>query len=481
MKTPEAQIAEWRRDPVKFAWDVFRFTPDAWQKTVMEAFPKNQRIAMQACKGPGKTALLAILVWNFLVTRMECNIAVLSITRENLMDGLWKELAKWRLRSDLLTEAFEFTKTKIYAKSHPDTWWVSARSFAKDADAQGQKDSLAGLHMDYIMVVMDESGGIPPSVSATAEAVLSSCVDGKILQAGNPTDLNGALYAAAVLSRDKYFVVEITGDPDDPNRSPRISVEWARQQIEMYGRDNPWVLVNVFGKFPPSSMNTLIDHDTCHAAQRRRVDPDAVSRSQRRLGVDVARFGDDRTVIQFRQGLYTEEPVVLRNLRSNEVAARVVVEMEKHRAEVVYVDDTGGHGAGVIDCLIQRGIHPVPVNFGSKADDPRYYNKRSEMWFRMSEWLQRGGALPRNGEFVRELTTVTYTFQNERFLLEDKKQLKSRLGFSPDLADALAMTFYTPELPSGNVFSRMFGGLIKNVGNRIKSDYDPLAEERWND
>jgi putative ABC transport system substrate-binding protein len=58
-------------------------------------------------------------------------------------------------------------------------------------------------------------------------------------------------------------LVEITADPDDPRRSARVSAEWAREQIEKYGRDNPWVLVNVFGSFPPHSLDTLIGPDEC--------------------------------------------------------------------------------------------------------------------------------------------------------------------------------------------------------------------------
>ncbi len=99
-----------------------------------------------------------------------------------------------------------------------------------------------------MLFVLDESSEIPQAIMATAEAVLSSGIECKVVQSGNPTSLTGPLYRACVIDRNLWFVVEISGDPDSKDRSPRISVEWARQQIKTYGRDNPWVLVNVFGE-----------------------------------------------------------------------------------------------------------------------------------------------------------------------------------------------------------------------------------------
>lgn len=471
-------IKAWRASPLTFVREVFGAEPDLWQQEILEALPHNSRMAMQACKGPGKTCLLAWIALWFITCYPMANVVVMSITRDNLNDGLWKELGKWLNKSDMLKAQFEHVGTRLYNKEHPKNWWISARSFAKDADSQGQADALAGLHEDYIMIILDESGGIPVSVAATAEAILSSCKVGKVIQAGNPTDLDGALYAAAVLNRDKYYVVEITGDPDDPKRSPRIDPEWARQQIEMFGRDNPWVLVNVFGKFPPSSIHALIGEDEVRDAQNRRFDEDAVKSSQLRLGVDVARFGDDRTVFCLRQGKkqwFLCEP--LRNQRTQDIVGRVCQAIEDHDIEAVFIDDTGGYGGGVVDLLEQYGHAPIPVNFGSKADDPRYYNKRAEMWYRMAEWIRGGGVLEQNSEWRRELCSITYSFQNEKLLLEDKKNLKKRLGYSPDLADSLALTFAIPDvLTRGGIYDKRIADMVSKKQNW---DYDPLGDDAW--
>jgi phage terminase large subunit len=277
---------------------------------------------MKACKGPGKTAVLAWLGWNFLATRPHPKCAATSISGENLADNFWTEMAKWQAKNAFLKAKFTWTKTRIVANDHPETWFMSARSWPQSADATKQADTLAGLHADYILFIIDESGGIPDAVMVSAEAALSSCVEGHIVQAGNPTMLSGPLYRACALERRLWYVIEITGDPDDAKRSPRISVEWAKAQIEKYGRDNPWVLVNVFGRFPPSSLNVLIGPDEVRAAMKRYYREFEIGKAPKILGVDVARFGDDASVIMPRQGIQMFKPAKYRNIDSRRAPAR---------------------------------------------------------------------------------------------------------------------------------------------------------------
>ena len=292
---------------------------------------------MKACKGPGKTAILSWLCWNFLATRPYPKIVATSITSDNLADGLWPEMAKWQNKSPFLKEDYQWTKTRIVKKSDPETWFMSARGWSKSASSDQQANALAGLHADYILFVLDEAGGIPDSVMAAAEAALSTGIESKIVIAGNPTNLDGPLYRACTSEAELWYVVEITGDPDDPMRSPRIDPEWARAQIKKYGRDNPWVLVNVFGKFPPSSLNTLLGAEEVRAAVNRHHDLSEYDFSQKRLGIDVARFGDDSTVIFPRQGLVAFKPVQMRNAKSNEIAARVAAAKAKWGLSLIHI------------------------------------------------------------------------------------------------------------------------------------------------
>src|SRR5580698_10488659 len=108
-----ATLRHWHQHPADFVREVFDVVPDPWQVEVLEAFPHRQRLAMKACKGPGKTAVEAWLAWNFLLTRDHPKIAAVSITAENLADNLWSEMAKWQQRSAVLKAGFEWTKTRI--------------------------------------------------------------------------------------------------------------------------------------------------------------------------------------------------------------------------------------------------------------------------------------------------------------------------------------------------------------------------------
>ncbi|HLA14771.1 MAG TPA: hypothetical protein VJZ25_07085 [Gemmatimonadaceae bacterium] len=478
---------------MKFVRDNFKIEPDKWQIAALRAFSstdaRDQRIAMKACKGPGKTAVLAWMIWNFL----SCFGSVgehpkgkaTGITEQNLDDNLWPELSKWQKRSPYLTHAFTWSKSRIFANEHPETWFFAKQAWPKSGNPQEQANTLAGLHGKFVLFVMDESGGIPTPVSATAEAGLANAdLEGawaKLVQAGNPTHLEGPLYDACTVHSHLWALIEITGDPDDPDRSPRISKVWARQQIDMYGADNPWVLVNVFGKFPPSSLNALLGPDEVRAAMHRHLRDDDYSFAQKRLGVDVARFGDDRTVIARRQGLCASFPFdIMRGERTTSIAARVLYTKREWGSEMELIDDTGHWGHGVIDNLLAAGLSPIGVQFHAPALNPRYRNRRAEGWLEMADWVKRGGALPDVPELVAELTTPTYTFANGKFILEEKDQIKERLGRSPDLADALALTFMLPELPASDVVRARIGFVSTRVdgftGNVVEHDYDPLAE-----
>lgn len=457
-KKPEhAFITEWRWDPAKMVREQFGIEPDPWQLDVLNQFKSNPYIAMQACKGPGKTAVLAWLTWNFLTTRPFPKVAATSISGDNLRDNLWAELAYWRTKSPLLQNMFEWTNTRIFSRQHPETWWASARTWPKSGDANSQANTLAGLHSDYIMFILDESGGIPDAVMVSAEAALSSCKEGHIVQAGNPTHLTGPLYRASKDRKEnggRWLVIEITGDPDDPRRSPRVKAEWAREQIKTYGKDNPWVLVNVFGRFPPASINALIGEDEVRAAMKRYYRPYDIGPQAKILGIDVARQGDDASVIARRQGPQMENMLRYRNVENGVIGASIANRVwNEFDADACFVDATGGMGFTWVDQLAVLGKSPVPVQFSWAASSPeRYANKRAEIYFRFVEWIKQGGALPPedidgSAQLLRALVGTTYSFKNDKMLLEDKDSIKARIGFSPDEADACALTFTEPVTP----------------------------------
>lgn len=480
MAKAAATLRRWRDHPESFVVENFGVTPDLWQLDALRAFadPTKARISLQACAGPGKTAVLAWCALNFLScygrTGEHPKGAAFSITWDNLRDNLWPEIAKWQMRSPYLSRAFTWTKERVFANQHPETWFLSARSWPKSASPDEQGKTLSGLHGQYVLALGDETGAIPLTVLRAAEQALSTRpVFGKILQAGNPLSLDGMLYAAASQLRQLWHVIRITGDPDDPKRSPRIDLTWATEQIRVYGRDNPWVMSYILGLFPPASINALLGVDEVEAAMARHLKPDAYAWAQKRLGVDVARYGDDRTVIFPRQGLAAFRPIVMRHARDSAVsvaiANRVMAARARWGSELELFDATGGWAAGAVDVLRTNGVGPINVQFAAPAIDPRYANRRAEIWFAMAKWAQEGGALPPLPELVAELTTPTYTFHKGKFLLEEKDQIKKRLGRSPDLADALALTFGLVDMPA----AAMAGG--RGVRYTALHGGDPFA------
>lgn len=480
------KLKRWWASPLTFVREVFKVEPDAWQRRVLLALPHNPRIAMKACKGPGKTCVLAWIVWWFLVTRPYPKIVATSITGDNLSDGLWTELAKWQRHSPMLLELYEWNRTRIFLKAKPNEWWISARTWPRNGSRDAQADTLAGLHADYLLFVLDEAGGIPDAVMAAAEAGLANARGGGgkeafIIIAGNPTHLSGPLYRASTTERDMWHVTEITSDPDDPERTPRVSEQWAREQIKKYGRDNPWVLVNVFGRFPPSSINTLLGPEDVRDAMRRFYHEHEFAHAARVLGVDVAREGDDLSVIFPRQGPQALPPKVMRNANSIHGAGMVARAWKRWPADACFIDGTGGFGAGWADQIQQLNFTPVLVHFAGKAADIQYANKRAEMWFLCAEWIKAGGALPDVPELVAELSVPTYTFKGDQFLIEPKELVKERLKRSPDYADALALTFAQPVArPSVDQASQrllvaptMGGGLSER-----RERFNPFARDR---
>lgn len=469
------RIRLWRADPASFVRDNFGTEPDEWQLDALATLggstnPKR-KVCLKACTGPGKSAWMAWAGWH----RLACFAApgehpkgaALSITADNLKDNLWAELSKWQSRSPFLKSAFTWTKEKIYANEHPETWFLSARSFAKDANTEAIGRALSGLHSQFPFILLDESGDMPTAVGKAAQQIFTGLpTDALLAQAGNPTSTSGLLYESCVNGAVSWDVITITADPKDPKRTPRVSAEHAQEMIDTYGRDNPWVMATILGLFPPAGFRSLLGIEDVNAAMERHYREDDYSFAAKILGVDVAREGDDSSVIFPRQGLASFTPIVMRNAKTIEGAGAVARKEADWGADATFVDNTGGFGGGWIDQLTNLGRTPMGIHFASSATDPGYANKRAEMWFKMAEWVKGGGALPKIPALIAELTTPTYTFKGDKLLIEPKEDIKKRLGRSPDLADALALTFAFPVAPKS-----MAGRQQQQTTST--SDYDP--------
>ncbi len=475
-----AKRNEWLANPVGFVRDVFDETPEDWQAEALMALANGKptaRVGMCACKGPGKSFCLAVGTWWHLATHHCSQIICTSTTSDNLKDNLWKEMGTWYSKAPMLQHFFEFGGERIVNRERPIDWWVSARSWKKGANLTDQANALAGFHGPNVMYVGDEIGDYPAGVLPAAEACLANAMPGngktaKLFVAGNPVDPNGPLYRITTTERHLWKVIHITGDPDDPKRSKRVSREWALEQIEKYGKESPWVLVNVFGKFPPTGFRNLLGPDEVRDAAARNYLPMQYQGAQKRLGVDVARFGDDKTVIYCRHGLRATGFVVMRDADTQAVADRVAMAYKKSGAEVVFVDETGV-GGGVVDALRRHRIRAIPVNGSDAATDKHtYFNKRAEMQIRLSNWIKEGGQIPHEDtDLARDLTAPSYEFRKGLFLIEPKEEIKKRTGVSPDHSDALALTFAWEEMPARDELAIIAGRI--NQSGRKGGDFDP--------
>jgi hypothetical protein len=230
--------------------------------------------------------------------------------------------------------------------------------------------------------------------------------------------------------------------------------------------------------FAAVSDNVLIPLEAAMAASTRTLRPSEYNFAPKILGVDVAWQGGDRSCLFPRQGFAAFLPIVKRGLPEKTFAATVASAIQHWQPQAVFVDTTGGYGGEVVSRLQDKGHQVEGVVFSWAASDERFMNLRAEMWFRMAAWIKDGGVIPADTVLLSELCAPTYSNDNagNRLKLESKDEIRARIGASPDLADALALTFAFP------VASR------EASEHHTLSDWDPFSrreetvplEHEWN-
>ncbi|MDR1368117.1 MAG: terminase family protein [Candidatus Accumulibacter sp.] len=319
-------------------------------------------------------------------------------------------------------------------------------------------DATRGVRLDGC--VIDEVAQVKPEVWEEILMPALSDRKGWCWFIGTPKGINlfSALFFAAESREDwaraRYTVYEtdaLDADEVERMRAEMSEAAFAREYL---------------CDFSAAGDDQLISLTDVEDAARRVHAPDAFGHAARVLGVDPARFGNDRSVIFPRQGLVAFPPQVYRGIDNMALAGRVAQKIEAWRPDAVFIDS--GAGAGVIDRLRQLGHDVIEVNFGGRANDPRYANKRAEMWFEMADAIRSGLSIPNDNALKLELATPTYRFDAQnRILIESKDDIKKRLpdAASPDLADALALTYAAPVAPRA-----------EGRGATPRRDYDPYAD-----
>lgn len=296
-------------------------------------------------------------------------------------------------------------------------------------------DAIRGIRLDG--VVVDEVAQIKPQVWEDVIQPTLSDRMGWAVFIGTPKGVNlfSELFYRAKSYPDWHSALYTVHDTQAIN-----PLEVARLERDM----NPASFAREYlCDFHAAGDDQLISLADVEEATKRQYKREDIHLSPRILGVDVARFGDDRSVIFPRQGLVAEQPLVFRGMNNMDLAARIVDKIETYQPDAVFIDV--GNGTGVIDRVRQLGHTVIEVNFGGKSADDAYNNKRTEMWSKLAQWLRDGGAIPNITDLKQDMGAPTYFYNAaNKICLESKDDIKRRGLPSPDLGDALALTFAHP-------------------------------------
>ncbi len=459
-------LSSFRHDPLAFVEAAFPWGegilinsagPEPWQRTVLERIrdglsPEDALLhAVASGHGVGKSSLVAWLILWSISTMTDTRGVVTANTETQLKTKTWPELAKW-YRMFIGRALFKLEATSIFSldPEHTKTWRVDMVAWS-----ERNPEAFSGLHNQgrRAFMIYDEASNIPDIIFEASEGFLSDMDTERLwFLFGNPTRSTGRFRAAFTDARWQTLQVD-SRDITFTNKS------WIKQLFDAYGEDSDFFRVRVRGIFPRvGDIEFISAADVAEARIRETV---GHSFDPLVAGVDVARFGDDETVIVFRKGrdARSMDAIRLRGYDTMQVAARVVEEATRLRADTVFIDE-GGVGGGVVDRCRQLRLYVIGIQFGGKADrsdivtqGERYANKRAEMWGSMRAWL-RGGAIANDDDLQRQLVGPSYGFNNrDEIQLERKEDMRRRGIVSPDWADALALTFAYEVSPNVNAGS----------------------------
>lgn len=403
------------------------------------------RIAVASGHGIGKSAFGAMVLKWGLSTHADTRATVTANTETQLRTKTWPELAKWH-HLGLDSHWWDFQTTCMISNQpkHDKSWRVD-----RIAWSEHNAQAFAGLHNEgkRIILIFDEGSEIADSIYDTSEGAMTD-KDTEIIWIvlGNPTLNTGRFreFFGSLKHRWKTFQVDSRSVPD-------TNKEQFEQWKEDFGEDSDFFRVRVRGEFPRAAPTQFIPQDTVAAARKYKAQ--GFEKLPKILGVDVARFGDSRTVIFYRQGRQSKLLATYRELDTEMTAQKVIEFMTQLEPDATVVDGVGV-GGGVVDHIKARGYGKKLFEFqgGGRPQDPNmYFNRRTEAWGMMRDWLAAGAEIPDLPELEQELTTPNYSVSRGRksgtIALEEKEDLKRRGFESPDMADALSMTFHVNVAP----------------------------------
>lgn len=455
MMFDEEAILYYADHPVEFVEDIIGATPDEEQAKILRSVAQNQMTSVRSGHGVGKSTVEAWVVIWFMVTRPFPKIPCTAPTQHQLFDILWAEVSKWLRHNKALADEIVWTKEKVYMKGYPEEWFAVARTASKP-------DALQGFHADDVLYIIDEASGVDDSIFEPVLGALST-PGAKLLMCGNPTQLSGFFYESHNKNRSSYAAFHIDG-----RKSSRVSQDFVQTIIRMYGEDSDVFRVRVAGDFPLQEDDIFIPlplvENSIMTEYFPRKKPDSIH-----IGCDVARFGDDRTVIGYKIDEKAEFYKKRQGQDTMKTADDIVMlgEMlvQRHRLSPdaddpipVKVDD-GGVGGGVVDRLRQMKrnapeklwwLEIYPVIFGQRIKHKHYHDSTTYMMSVVKKLLQPYDEdghkkpveliLPDDDDLVAQLSGRKYGLtETSKIKVESKDAMKKRGRPSPDEADCVLL------------------------------------------
>jgi hypothetical protein len=452
-------ILTYERHPDLFVEDLLGVTPQDWQREVMSAVAKGQRrCSIRSGHGVGKSSCASWLMIWFLLTRYPVKIVVTAPTASQLFDALFAECKRWiKELPTPIKSLLEMKSDRIELGSSPTEAFISARTSRSESP-----ESLAGVHADHVLLVVDEASGVPESVFEAAYGSMSG-KDATTILLGNPTRSSGYFFETHTRLRDSWWTKQVSCLD-----SPLVSPDFIAEMELKYGADSNAMRVRVLGEFPTAEDDTLISLHSVEQASKRKVEqPEGTAVV---WGLDVARYGDDASVLCIRQGRHLQALHSWKKLSLMELAGRVLdlLHSSDEPPEEILVDSIG-LGAGVLDRLRELDISARGVNVSeSPAMADRYANLRAELWDLTKQWFSEEVQIPNDDSLIADLTAPRYSFNSSgKMIVESKAETKKRLGRSTDFADSLVLTFASTAAGASGQYRRKKRGRRRNVGGVV--------------
>jgi hypothetical protein len=391
----------------------------------------ERRISVRAGHGVGKSAACAwALIWH-MFTRYPQKSVLTAPTQQQLFDALFAEVKRWLNElPKFMRDQVELYSDRIELKASPENSFMSARTSSAE-----RPEALSGVHSEHVLLVCDEASAIPEPVYEAAVGSMSSFSASTVL-ISNPTRNGGLFFDTHHKLAGQWFRMHVSCIGN-----PIVAPDFVQQIIDTYGEGSNRYRVRVLGEFATREDDVLIAAELVDAAMNRDVVLDVAEPLL--YGLDVARFGDDRTVLLKRQGNVVLEFRCWAGADLMSTVGRVMFEAAKDKPAEIMVDSIG-LGAGVADRLREQGQNVRDVNVAEMtALNPTVSKLRDELWVTVKDWLgKRTCKLPKSEELRGELVGPTYGFlSNGKLKVEAKSEMKKRGLRSPDIADALCLTF----------------------------------------